>query len=85
MSSGDQNKFTGIQTDHPIRARRSDLVLINKKKRTCHLVHSGEPLNENEQRQKDSQILGFFKGTKKFEEHEVTVISIVAVALGMVP
>ena len=27
-----------ILTDHPIRARRPDQVLINKKKRTCHLM-----------------------------------------------
>ena len=27
-----------IQTDHPISARKSTLVLINKKKRTCQLV-----------------------------------------------
>ena len=24
--------------DHPMKARRSDLVLIYKKKRTCHLL-----------------------------------------------
>ena len=28
-----------IQTDHLIPARRPDLVLINKKKRTCHYVN----------------------------------------------
>ena len=28
-----------IQTDHPISARRPDLILMNKKKRTCHLVY----------------------------------------------
>ena len=29
-----------IQTDHQILARRPDLVLINKKKKTCHQVGS---------------------------------------------
>ena len=28
--------FCVIQTVHTIQARRPDLVLINKKKRTCH-------------------------------------------------
>ena len=29
----------GIQTDHPILARRPDIESINKKKRICHLVN----------------------------------------------
>ena len=32
-----------IQTDHLIPARRPDLVLINKKKRTCQLVDFAVP------------------------------------------
>ena len=27
-----------MQTDHLITTRRKDMVLINKKKKTCHLV-----------------------------------------------
>ena len=32
-----------IQTDHPIPDKRPDLVLINKKKRTCHLKDFAVP------------------------------------------
>ena len=32
-----------IQTDHLIPARRRDLMLINKKKKTCHQVDFAVP------------------------------------------
>ena len=32
-----------IQTDHLISARRPDLIVINKKKRTCQIVDSAVP------------------------------------------
>ena len=32
-----------IQTDHLIRARRPDLIIINKKKRTCKIVNFAVP------------------------------------------
>ena len=48
-----------IQMDHLISARRPDLVIINKKKRTCRIVdfavtddHRGK-LKENEKRDKN--------------------------------
>ena len=31
-----------IQTDHLISARPPDLIIINKKKRTCKIVHFAE-------------------------------------------
>ena len=31
--------------NHPIQTRSSDQVLINQKKRTCHLVDFGVPVN----------------------------------------
>ena len=34
-----------IKTDHLIPARRPDLVLINKKERTCQLVDFAVPAN----------------------------------------
>ena len=34
-----------IQREHPILARRLDLVLINKKKRTCYLVDYPSPVD----------------------------------------
>ena len=32
-----------IQTDNPISARRPDLIIINKKKRTCKIVDYAVP------------------------------------------
>ena len=35
-----------VQTDHQILAMRLDLVLIDKKKRTCHLVDLAVPAGQ---------------------------------------
>ena len=62
---------TNIQTDHPILARRPDLQLINKKKRTCQLIGfaiSAEQ-RENERKQKDRQIFGSCQRAEKVVEH----------------
>ena len=44
-----------IQIDHLVLTRRPDLVLINKKKGTCHLVNFINPVDhsENKRKQKD--------------------------------
>ena len=45
-----------VQTDHPIPARRPDLVTVNKKKKenqpTCSLCHPGELQGENKEKTK---------------------------------
>ena len=46
-----------IQTDHLIPARRSDLIIINKKKRTCKIVDIAIPdhrINLKESEKKDN-------------------------------
>ena len=51
-----------IQTDHPISAKRPDLVIINKKKRTCQIVDFSFPadhrvkLKESEKKDKYLQL-----------------------------
>ena len=51
-----------IQTDHQISARRPDLVIFNKKKRTCRIVDFADltdhrvKLKENENRDKYLEI-----------------------------
>ncbi len=37
-----------IQTDHIISARRPDLIIINKKERTCRIVDFGGPQSKIE-------------------------------------
>ena len=65
-----------IQTDHQIPARRPDLVSINKKKITCHLVHfcrSSKPLTENKRKRNNEQILVSGHRAEKAMEHECDV------------
>ena len=42
--------------DQPIPSRKPDLVIINKKQRTCHLVHFAESVNKR--KRKDEKIPG---------------------------
>ena len=52
-----------IQMDHSIPFRRPDLVLINLKKRTWHLVEFTVPEDHSENEKKgiiDRQMLGFW-------------------------
>ena len=62
-----------IQMDHLISARRPDLVIINKKKRTCRIVDFAVPadhrvnLKENEKKDK---CLDLARAWKKTVEHE---------------
>ena len=62
-----------IHTDHQISARQPDLIIINKKKRTCRIVDFAVlagyrvKLKEHEKRDK---YLNFDRELKKAEEHE---------------
>ena len=57
-----------IQIDLLIPTRRSDLVMINKKKENllhCGLCHPGRPQCENQRKWKERQVLGLCQRTKK--------------------
>ena len=77
-----------IQTDHLIPARRPDLVLINKKRKTCRIVDFAVPadhrvkIKENEKRDK---YLDLARELKRLWNTKVTIIPIVMGALGTVP
>ena len=77
-----------IQTDHLIPARRPDLVIVTKRKRTYQTVDFtvlGEhriKIKENEKREK---YLDLTRELKKLLTMKVTVIPIVIGALGMTP
>ena len=76
-----------IQTDHLISARLSDLVIVNKNKRTCRIVDFAVladhrvKLKESEKRDK---YLDFAKELKQLCNMKVTVISILIAPLGPV-
>ena len=74
-----------IQTDHLISARRPDIVIINKKKRTYRNVDFAVPIDHRvklkmKRRINTSTLLVELKKM----EHDVTIIPIVIVALGTV-
>ena len=74
-------------TDHLISARRLDLVIINKKKKTCLIVDiavsvdHGVKLKESE---KEGKYPNLARELKKLWNMKVTVIPIVIGALGTV-
>ena len=62
-----------IQTDHLIPARRPDLVVINKKERTCHLIDFAVPADHRvklKKIEKKDKYLDLAREPKKNMEHE---------------
>ena len=76
-----------IQTDHLIRARRLDLIIINKKKRICKTVDFAvlvdHRINLKECEKKD-KYLNLARELKKLSNVKVTVVPIVIGALGTI-
>ena len=64
----------GIHTDHLISARRSDLKIINKKKkRICRIVHFAVPADHRiklKECEKKNKYLDLARELKKTMEHE---------------
>ena len=76
-----------IQTDHLIPARRPDLIIINKKKRTCKTVDFAVPADHRiklKQCEKKYKYLDFARELKKLWNMQVTIIPIVIGAFGTV-
>ena len=76
-----------IQTDHLIPARRPDLIIINKKKRTCKIVdfsvRADHRIKLKECEKKDKS-LDLARELKKLWNMQVTIIPIVISAFGTV-
>ena len=69
-----------IQTDHLISARRPDLIIINKKKRTCKIVDFAVPANHRiklKECEKKDKYLDLARELKKLWNMKVTIIPIV--------
>ena len=79
--------YFDILTDYLISARRPDLIIINKKKRTCKIVDFvvlpdyRVKLKESEKKDK---YLNLARELKKLWKMKVTIITIVIGALGTV-
>ena len=76
-----------IQTDHLIPARRPDLIIINKKKRTYKTVDFAVPADHRiklKECEKRDKYLDLAREVKKLWNMQVTIIPIVIGAFGTV-
>ena len=76
-----------IQMDHLILARRPDLIIINKKERTCRIMDFAVPANHRvklKKRQKRDKYLDLARELKKLWNTKVRIVPIVIGALGTV-
>ena len=77
-----------IHTDHVIEARRSDLVLVDKKERSCKIIDFVVPADSRiEEKEKDKiekyQDLG--RELQKIWNVKVKIILLVVGSLGAIP
>ena len=73
-----------IQTDHLLLVRRPDLIVINKKKRTCKIVDFAIPADHRiklKESEKKNKYLDLAREMKKLWNLKVTIIPIVIGAL----
>ena len=73
-----------IHMDHLISARRLDLIIINKKKRTCKIVEFADPADHRiklKECGKKDMYLDLARELKKLWNMKVTIIPIVIGAL----
>ena len=76
-----------IHTDHLISARRPDLIMINKKERTCKTVDFSVPADlriKLKECEKKDKYLDFARELKKLCNMKVSVVPIVIGAFGIV-
>ena len=76
-----------IQTDHLISGRRPDLIIINKKKKTCKIVDFAVPADHRiklKECEKKDEYLDLARELKKLWNLKVTIIPIVIGTFGMV-
>ena len=76
-----------ILTDHIISARKPDLIIINKKKRTCKIVDFAVPADHRiklKECEKKDKYLDLARELKKLWNMQVTIIPIVIGASGTV-
>ena len=76
-----------IQMDHLIPARIPDLIIINKKKRTCKIVDFAVPADHRinlKKSEKKDKYLDLARKLKKLWNMKVTIVPIVIGALGTI-
>ena len=76
-----------IHTDHQISAKRPDLIIINKKKRTCKIVDFAVPADHRiklKECEKKDKYLDLARELKKLWNMKMTIVSIVIRTFGTV-
>jgi len=77
-----------IQTDHVIEARRPDLVVVDKKKRTCKIIDfavPGDSRIEDKEKEKVEKYQDLARELQKIWNVRVKVIPLVVGSLGAIP
>ena len=81
------NKNNDIHTDHLILARRSDLIIINKKKRIFKIDSFAVPANQRiklKECEKKDKYCDLARGLKKLWNMKVMIVPIVIEAFGTI-
>ena len=76
-----------IHTDHLISTRRPDLIIINKKKRTCKIAYFAVPADHRiklKECEKKDKYLDLARELKKLRNMKVAIIPIIIGAFGTV-
>ena len=77
-----------IQTDHVIEARRLDLVVVDKKKRTCKIIDftvPGDSRIEGKEKEKIGKCQDLRRELQKIWNARVKIIPLVLDSLGAIP
>ena len=77
-----------IQTDHVIEAQRTDLVVVDKKKRTCKIIDfavPGDSRIEEKEKEKIEKYQYLRRELQKIWNMRVNIIPLVVGSLGAIP
>ena len=77
-----------MQTDHVIEARRPDLVVVDKKERSCKIIDFADPGDsriEEKERDKIEKYQDLGRGLQKIWNVKVKIIPLVVGSLGAIP
>ena len=77
-----------IQTDHVIEAQRLDLVVVDKKRRTCKIIDfavPGDSRIEEKEKEKIEKYHNLRRELQKIWDVEVKMIHLVVGSLGAIP
>ena len=77
-----------IQTDHVIEAQRTDLVVVDKKKRTCKIIDfavPGDSRIEEKEKEKIEKYQYLRRELQKIWNMRLNIIPLVVGSLGAIP